>query len=388
MALIFANGFGHYGTNITGDTAAKGSGFGTSGSWFGAISAGNGRNGQNSLRISATAQTNGGGGIGRTFSNTTTMIQFAGFKFSALPPSGQAFYILGFKNSFTFPVLVRINSNGTLTVYNQSGSYDYVTSSNTITAGTAYFFELKATSNSSTGSVTLKVNGSTWATASNVNTTSFLGTGYTEAIWGCNLINSVSTTVVADIDTVGLMDTTGTTLNNFFSDVQYMPTLFPSGAGNSTQLTPSTGANYTCVDESQFNTTDYVTGNTANNKDTYAFGDLATTPNAVNAVVINMYALKTDGNPGTIAAVTRTGGSDYDGASKTLTTTATVYQEIQDVNPGTSSAWTVSQVNGAEFGAKAVTTNARLSQIVVEVLVDATLAAALTSARPQVIWFN
>ena len=153
-----------------------------------------------------------------------------------------------------------------------------------------------------------------------------------------------------------LCDTTGSYCNDFLGDIRVECKL-PDGAGDSvnTDWTPSAGDNYECVNESPpTDDTDYVSSETADNIDTYAFAALATTAGSVKAVTVWNYARKDDAGTRQIAAVARHDTSESYGSTVTLSATYTHYGEIYHVNPSTTSAWTIAEVNEAEFGVKLI----------------------------------
>jgi hypothetical protein len=132
--------------------------------------------------------------------------------------------------------------------------------------------------------------------------------------------------------------------------------LLPNGNGNSSQLVGSDGNstdNYLLVDETPYNSdTDYVESSTVGNKDTYAFGNLTPTSGTILAVQARLLAKKTDAGTREFKPVYRSGSTEVDGATMTLTSGYTVSgTDIQETKPG-GGAWTISDVNAAEFGVK------------------------------------
>jgi hypothetical protein len=126
--------------------------------------------------------------------------------------------------------------------------------------------------------------------------------------------------------------------------------LTPNGAGASTDLTPSAGSNYACVDEvpSDGDTT-YVSGETVGDHDSYALSDL-TLEGTVRAVQWNCRAKLLEEGSGYIKRVLRSGGADY--VSDVIgvdTTYKWVYEAISS-DPATSAAWTRNAVDALEAG--------------------------------------
>ncbi len=77
------------------------------------------------------------------------------------------------------------------------------------------------------------------------------------------------------IDDLYFADTEGTENNDFLGDIR-IDTIHPNGAGNYSQLTPSAGNNYECIDETGYSSSDYVEGANAGEKDSYTYGSVPT----------------------------------------------------------------------------------------------------------------
>jgi hypothetical protein len=205
-----------------------------------------------------------------------------------------------------------------------------------------YYIELRGTINDTTGSYELAVDGTVVLSASSVDTRN---AG----------VSSVSRIHLGDGktfygDDLYIMSGSGARKG----DIR-VPTLFPSGAGNSTAWTPSAGSNYQCVDEAAPNDdTDYVSSSTAGQRDTYAYDNLPAGVTAVHAVQVNLNARKDDAGVRTIATVIRRSGTDYDGTTQTIASAYASYRQVYEQDPSTSAAWGVAGVDAAEFGEKLV----------------------------------
>ncbi|HUT81486.1 MAG TPA: hypothetical protein VMZ29_09825 [Candidatus Bathyarchaeia archaeon] len=128
--------------------------------------------------------------------------------------------------------------------------------------------------------------------------------------------------------------------------------LKPSGAGNSTQWSPSAGSNYQCVDENPYNDADYVLETVAAQKDLYALENLSDTPDAIKGVQVIGRVVK-DGSPtpANVRLVTRTESTDYNGDDEAVPLNNPKFiDKYYELNPNTSSEWTVTQVNAIEIG--------------------------------------
>jgi len=143
-------------------------------------------------------------------------------------------------------------------------------------------------------------------------------------------------------------------------------TLSPTGAGIETNLTPSAGANWQCVSDS--NDATYVwTASTSYVRDLYALADATATTGTINSVtlyfrIINSGADTTYGVP-----TFYINGNYYNGSYQTATAGWATKYESFTTNPSTSSAWTWNDINDMQIGVNLLTSNiasqARCSEV-------------------------
>ncbi len=211
-----------------------------------------------------------------------------------------------------------------------------------LTAGWHYI-ELYVNIHDTTGSVTAKVDGVTVATFSGDTKN-----GGTSTNADCILIGHPAASIA--IDDLYIANSSGAApYNTFLGDVR-VHTMSPNGAGASTQLTPSSGANYTTVDELPYSSTDYVAGNSPTLKDTYAMSDLPAGTATIYGLQTNVIAKKTDAGTIAVKPVIRSGGTDYAGTSTVLTAGDAIISDLRNQDPATSAAWTAAGLNGIEAG--------------------------------------
>ena len=138
----------------------------------------------------------------------------------------------------------------------------------------------------------------------------------------------------------------------YWGDTRYVY-MVPDGAGNSTQLTPNTGANWQAVDELPgHNTdTDYVESNTVTNKDLYTTSNPVTTATTIRDVKAIITARAPAGGANLKVDI-RSGGTTSAGSSVALSTGAyaEVYRSFGATNPVSTAAWTLSDLNALELG--------------------------------------
>lgn len=153
------------------------------------------------------------------------------------------------------------------------------------------------------------------------------------------------------LDDLYILDGTGSAPWNDFLGDSRIHTLVPTGAGSNTQLTPSTGANWSCVDELPYSTSDYVTSSTAGQKDTYATSDLPGTVGTVYGVQLNAIAKKTDAGSRALKTTIRRGSTDYsDSTATNLASGDVTLSSLRTLDPSTSAQWTTTNVNAMEIG--------------------------------------
>lgn len=338
MSIIFTDGFDYY-TTLTQKWTAQ-SGVTPS------ISATAARTGGQGLLFS-------GGGSPIVQKQVVASQEHATFivGYALMRASANAINTIFYSDSLaTTHVTVQITTNGEIKVFRgttggtQLGS---TTSVGTVPAGSFCYIEVKVTLHDSTGVVTVRVNGAQVFTITGADTKN----GGTKTVLdGFGLGGSAGNNFFDDLV---VMNGAGSTNNDFIGDVK-IETRMPSGAGNTTQLTPSSAvANWTTVDETPANTTDYNGSATNDQYDTYAMQDLATAAGVVFAVVAYAYAAKSDAGAKGGAIVIRSGGTDYEKTDNALGTGfAYLPPEIMETDPATSAAWTIAGVNAMEPGFK------------------------------------
>lgn len=131
--------------------------------------------------------------------------------------------------------------------------------------------------------------------------------------------------------------------------------IFPTGVGTTTEWTPSTGANWSCVDEKPAVDTDYISVNALNKIDTYATGNLGGAIISVKAVQLQAWiAYEGAPTPTHVQLGVRSGGGDHFSDNKVPAVSFTGnHSRILNTDPADSAAWTESKVNALEIGVKA-----------------------------------
>lgn len=254
-----------------------------------------------------------------------------------------------FREGTTKHVVVAVNlALGKVLVYRDS-TLLAETAEGLITTGSWVYLEAKVVIHDSAGSVSIRKDGVEILSVSSVDTMNG-GTGvitnfgvYNQEFSGSELI-----------DDLYIADTTGAVNNDFLGDVRVV-TLRPDGAGDSTQFTPSAGANYECVDDDQVDSdTTYVESSTVGQKDLYALGALGLTPSSIFAVQVSAYARKDDSGVRTARVITKSGTTTENGDETTLGTTYTGVMDLMELNPDDSAAWELADINALQAGIEVV----------------------------------
>lgn len=342
MALRFVDSFDHYATaDITQKWSSIVGGTPVIGAW--------GRRSTNAIRMPNNSAT--GASIQQVLDNQATWT--VGFALSINQSiTASSAKIVSLLDAGTNQCDLRINSDLTLSV-TRNGT---VLGTSVATVSTSGFnsIEFKVTISDAAGAYEVRINGSNVLSGSSADTKNTANATANTVRLGTDGALLVSGSVVTYED-LYINDGTGSTNNSFLGDVR-VDCYMPSGNGNSSQLTGSDGNstdNYLLVDEaSQNGDTDYVQSATSGQKDTYAITDMSHTPTSIFGAQINMVAKKDDSGTRSICAVTRSGGSDTDGATQALSTSYSCYREIRETDPNTSAAWTRTNLNSAEFGVK------------------------------------
>lgn len=236
-------------------------------------------------------------------------------------------------------LLININASGY--IYVTRGGVTIATATHPILFNTWNYIEYHAKISDSDGIFQLRFNGSADLEID--------FTGDTRNGGASTLIDCINIAQYSSMSDLYVCDTSGSVNNSWLGDV-VVKTLYPTGAGNSTQLTPSSGANYTTVDEIPPSDSDYNGHVASGNKDTYAFSNLPAGATNVYGVQVCARMAKSDSGAKGMNLVTRSGGTDYAPTTRTLSTSYQEFTELKETDPATGSLWTPSGVNAAEFG--------------------------------------
>jgi hypothetical protein len=233
-----------------------------------------------------------------------------------------------------------LNATGTLSL--RRNATVIATGASVLAPATWYYLEVKVLiATTAVGSYELRINGvtelgptsSVQTSSSTVNVLRLSNGGGTSAQYDDLVTQDWS---VAGVD--------------FLGDVS-VATLFPSGAGNSTQFTPSASTNNTNVDDATADgDTTYNSDATVSDRDDFAMDNLPTngTPYIVQ---VTTEARKDDAGSRTMRNYVRTSATNYDGTTKSLTDSYLFHQDVWNSDPS-GGAWDQTKVDALNAGYK------------------------------------
>lgn len=324
MALIFCDSFDHY---LVADVLSK-----WTASAANSIGPTYGRNGTNGVFLNASSNY-----LTKFLPSTYTTL-YAGFAYYCPYITAGPLPIIQFMETSTVHVGIYVEDETGKIYATRNTTKIGITTNQVIHSGVWCHIQVKVYIHDSAGTVDVLVN--------SVNVLSL--TGQDTLNGGAGVINTIKIFGKAYFDDFWSDD------SEYLGDCR-IECLFPSAAGDTTAWTPSAGANYECVDEAAPDSdTSYVSSSTADQVDTYTFGNLVTTAGTVKGVQVSAFARKDDAGSRNIALVARPGSTDRPGGSQAVADTYNYYRQLWEVNPDTSAAWSIAEVNAAKFGIKLV----------------------------------
>lgn len=256
--------------------------------------------------------------------------------------SSSASSIISFWNGATL-LLSIVRENYNVVAY-RGGTMKLATGSETISNYTAYRIEVRYNIHDTTGRIQVKVDGVTdidftgdtkpgTDTQMNRVRLGWDGTRYGYAYFDNFIIDDAS-----------------------FPGRTKIQSIPPIGAGNAAQWTPSSGANWQCVDERPPSSSDYVAVNAVDQIDTYQAGDLSGEINSVVCVQVQAVCKEeSPASPQNLNLAIRSGGTDYFSGDKLVPDDYSAVSHLWITDPNTAAAWLETNVNAIEIGVKSKT---------------------------------
>jgi hypothetical protein len=171
----------------------------------------------------------------------------------------------------------------------------------------------------------------------------------TYAFFGGGVDGAVHTSYQQYLDDIVLCTPAGTVNNGVPGNVKIYR-LSPNAVGNYTQLTPSAGSNYDCVDEIPPVDADYVHSSTLGQKDTYGLSNMPVSIGAVRAIQTIHRGLETPADGNKLARLLRLRSNDYQGSDVAQIASFAYFKEILESNPLTATQWAIGALNELEAG--------------------------------------
>jgi len=245
---------------------------------------------------------------------------------------------------------VRMNPIGLLEVY--VGGTLQATGTISLQLNAYYNIEIHVKVDNSTGIIAVKVDG--------VPDVNFSGDTQPAALSTIDSLRIYNQTgVTAYVDDIAINDTDnsdGLNDNAWCGDGHYV-LLVPNAAGDVTELTPSAGANYTCVDEIPPNgDTDYVSGIVGPLRDLYNLSTYTLLANESVLRVVGLLRSREESASGdNVRTVVKTNAVEYESVNIPVTTVYSRYEGTNyKVNPQTSAAWVQAELDALQMGPKVV----------------------------------
>ena len=224
-----------------------------------------------------------------------------------------------------------------------------VRTTTSLAANVWHYIEAKVTiGDAPDGVASLKINGVDVLTQTGLDTRN--AGNATANIIKINGINNQNTY----FDDLYICDGSGAVNNDYLGDIK-VECLLPTADGATADWTALSGADYTNVDEAlQDGDTTYISSSTANQVDTFAMGNLATSAGTIKGVQYLLMARKDDAGSRSVAPVARPVSTDRVGTTASLADTYAYVREIAELNPEDSAAWEIADINGMEYGVKLI----------------------------------
>jgi len=349
MALLWCDGFDHYGTSTTKML---------DGAWAEAggavtLSSANPRTGTYHIRQSGgtTASTTN---IRRVLGGAKTTVGMGGaFYLPALPSGNNSQRLFQFADATnTIQITIVCQSTGTIEAWRgqaTSGTSLGITSVPVIVANAYQHIECVAFFSQTVGTVEVRVNGVTVLSISGADTCATSLVECSQVYIGGGVGGTLQFERT-DLDDVFCYDNTTSYNNSFIGDRRVL-TLFPD-ANTATADWTAVGAasGYLCIDEAAPNDdTDYITAATTGLVSQFGLQNLPAGISVVNAVVMVERARKTEAGTANTQVSIVSGASTSNGVDKPLTEIYTYRQDVFQTDPASAAPFTPAEVDALQF---------------------------------------
>lgn len=265
---------------------------------------------------------------------------------SGTPRTAIAITSGGFGN---YQVGWRPNPDGSISAYRMSsstaGTLLGTSSPGVILSNVWHYIEFSGTIDAATGTIIIKVDGTTVLNLAGVNTKQQAAASFDGIVVGSGG-GIANTGGGCSVDDMYVTDT-AVALGE-----RRVETIRPSADTATKQWTPSSGANnYSRVSDATVNSGTFVSASGVNNTDLYDTVDISGTPASIDFVQITAFAAKSDAGPRSIGLIGDVGGVQLQSTDKALTASIIKYAFGMAAKPG-GGAWDSASVNGLKIGPK------------------------------------
>lgn len=254
-----------------------------------------------------------------------------------------------FDSANAYQISVAVNADGAVKLYRGDAAALMAASAAGVMANdTWHYFELIGTIADSGGTLQLYCDGTLVVNF----------TGDTKQTANAN---------VAFVELAGA-DGTGAVTSTYYDDFymtdtavrvgeRRVKTLYPSAdVSGETDWIPTTGSDhYSMVNEPQVDTSTYIAGSNVGDQDLFDLDALGTTPTAIDAINVSVYAQKTDAAARAIGLQVKSGSTLSDGTGQNLATAYARYERLLETNPDGGGAWDAAAINALQAGVKVTT---------------------------------
>jgi hypothetical protein len=288
------------------------------------------------------------------FSSIGTVVANIRVAFDSTTTSGDR-QILTLFDGATAQVSLTHKSNGKLAIFRGTTTAQLAESTDLFPFDANVFLdiELKVTIHNTTGVIELRVNGGTQIPSTgSLNTRVSANNQANEIGIGVSGAGSSRPLFKQFI----LMDTTGSTMNDFIGPVD-ITSLRPNADGEYDDWTANTGTRFAAVNQAVTdNDTTFVSSSTPGDQVTFQLSNLPSGVTDVFAVFPQMQIRREQGTTRICKFLMRSGIDDELGAKElAIGPTYAFRQEAITTSPFTTNAWDVAEVNGLELGVEITT---------------------------------
>jgi hypothetical protein len=274
-------------------------------------------------------------------STERTWISGVAFK---LPYPESSSHLITFFQTGSVGVSVYYTGTGELSVVLGPSTILDTTSGLGLTSGVWYWVEFKAYCDDSAGTYEIRLNGLNVLSSTGEDTRVDADIDYyTSARLGFGLGRVL-------VDDWYICDSSGSNNNDFLGDVS-VETIYPDSDSAITWTPDTGGTNYTQINETVVDDTDYVEATTG--KDLYGYGDLVTT-NLIYGIMVNTDAELSDVTAYSLKNVVKSSAVENTVTYNTIGMGASSLLAVFEEDPNTSTLWLYGAVNAATFGVEVV----------------------------------